>query len=428
MGGVMVQLPRDKSLDSTLALALEGYTFGAKRRRRYQSDIFETRLRLQKVIFMSGAEAARIFYDTERFQREGVAPTRVQKTLFGTGGVQGMDGDAHRWRKQMFMAMMTPGRIQQLADLTAEQWRAYIGKWETMDRVVLFDEAQEILCRAICTWAGVPLQETEVKQRTADIAAMIAGTGAVGPRHWQARAARRRTEQWIRDIISKVRTHKLTVDAGSVLYIVACHRDLKGKLLDKQVAAVELLNVLRPTVAVARFVIFAALALHEHPEYRQKLQTGDDNDLELFVQEVRRFYPFFPFVIARVRRAFEWKGYRFPKGRKVILDLYGTNHDTRLWEQPEEFRPERFRQWSGSAYDFIPQGGGDHYKHHRCPGEWITIELMKVAVRLLCQSMHYDVPRQNLRISLSRMPAMPKSRFVIHNVRPIRQYAMASVR
>ena len=31
-------------------------------------------------------------------------------------------------------------------------------------------------------------------------------------------------------------------------------------------AAVELLNVLRPTVAVDRFIVFAALALHRHPE------------------------------------------------------------------------------------------------------------------------------------------------------------------
>ncbi len=134
---------------------------------------------------------------------------------------------------------------------------------------------------------------------------------------------------------------------------------------------------------------------------------------ELFVQEVRRFYPFFPFVVARVRQAFDWQGYHFPKRRKVILDLYGTNQDARLWEQPEAFRPERFRHWDESPFAFIPQGGGEHQQDHRCAGEWITIELMKVALSFLTRSMTYDVPEQNLRISLSRMPAIPKSRFVI---------------
>ncbi len=81
------------------------------------------------------------------------------------------------------------------------------------------------------------------------------------------------------------------------------------------------------------------------------------------------------------------------------------------------FRPERFRRWGGSAFNFIPQGGGDHYNNHRCAGEWITIELMERAVHLLTESMHYEVPEQDLRIDLSRMPAIPESRFVIGDVR-----------
>lgn len=99
------------------------------------------------------------------------------------------------------------------------------------------------------------------------------------------------------------------------------------------------------------------------------------------------------------------------------MDLYGTNHDERIWEDPEEFRPERFRRWDGSAFDFTPQGGGDHYEGHRCPEAWITIELVKVALRSLTGSMRYDVPEQDLRIRLSKMGAIPESRFVIRNVR-----------
>lgn len=239
----------------------------------------------------------------------------------------------------MFMALMTPERIKSLADVTADQWRSYGEKWEAMDRVVLFDEVQEMLCRAVCMWAGVPLTESEVKQRTNDLAAMADGAGAIGPRHWRARRARKRDQH----LIEKVRTHKLDTAEGSAIHVIAWHRTQDGVLLDTQVAAVKLLNVLRPTVAVARFVTFAAVALHEHPECRQQLQAGDDAYCELFVQEVRRFYPFFSFVVARVWNAFDWQGYRFPKGRKVLLDMYGTNHDARLWEQPEAFRPERFR-------------------------------------------------------------------------------------
>lgn len=41
-----------------------------------------------------------------------------------------MDGNPHRHRKQMFMSLMSNERIEQLADLTREQWRAYANKWE----------------------------------------------------------------------------------------------------------------------------------------------------------------------------------------------------------------------------------------------------------------------------------------------------------
>src|SRR3712207_8802226 len=53
----------------------------------------------------------------------------------------------------------------------------------------------------------------------------------------------------------------------------------------------------------------------------------------LFVQEVRRYYPFFPFIVALAREDFDWKGYHFEKGTLTVLDLYGTNHDARLWEE-----------------------------------------------------------------------------------------------
>lgn len=413
----MPGFPRDKSFDSTLALIRDPYEFIAKRCRRYGSDLFQTRLMLRKTICMTGPEAAELFYDEERFVRRGATPGRIQKTLFGRGGVQGLDDEAHRHRKQMFMALMTPERIGDLGELTAAHWRAYARMWATMDRVVLYDEVRELLTRAVCVWAGVPLAEPEVGRRTAQVSALFDYAGSVGPKHWWSRLARKRAEQWIEGVIEQIRAGRLDLPEQSAARVIATYRDLNGELLSPRVAAVEVLNVLRPTVAISVFITFAAHALHQYPGCRETLQAGGDADLEAFVQEVRRFYPFFPSVMARVRRDFAWKGYRFPRGRRVVLDLYGTNHDRRAWDAPEAFRPARFLRWEGNPFNFIPQGGGDHHSNHRCPGEWITIELMKVAVGFLARRIAYDVPEQDPRIDRSRLPALPRSRFVIRNVR-----------
>ncbi|MDF9797084.1 fatty-acid peroxygenase [Catalinimonas alkaloidigena] len=414
----MTPIPNDPKLDSTIALLADGYTFISKRCQRYQSDVFQTRLLFQKTICMRGKEAAKVFYDTELFKRKNAAPKRFNKTLFGQGGVQALDGQPHAHRKQMFMSLMTHEGLEELVNLTAKQWENYIKKWEQQDQIVLFEEVEEILFRAVCSWAGVPLQEPEVKQRTKEMAAMIKGSGAVGLEHWQSRLSRKRAEQWIENMVEKVREHKMEAKEGAALQVFSQHRTPEGELLDKKIVAVEVLNVLRPTVAIGRFIVFAALALYQYPQYRQKL-AEEDGFVKLFVQEVRRFYPFFPFAAARVKSEFSWKGFRFPSGQRVLLDLYGTNHDPRLWEKPEEFKPDRFRHRDENPFDFIPQGGGDFYTNHRCAGEWVTIELMKVALRNLVSAMSYQVPDQDLRISLSDLPALPKSRFIIKDVKRI---------
>ena len=380
-------------------------------------DLFETRLMLRKTICMTGPEASRLFYDPSRFVRRGAMVGRIQKTLLGRGGVQGLDDEAHRHRKQMFMSLMTPGQINGLVATAAEEWQARARSWALKDEIVLYDEMHELLTRAACAWAGVPLAETEIRQRTREITALFDYAGSIGPKHWWARLARKRANRWIENIVEQIRAGQIRPPQQSAASIIAGHRDLEGKLLSRHVAAVEMLNVIRPIVAVGVYITFVAHALHQHPECRRKLEAGEDASYpDLFVQEVRRFYPFFPAVAGRVRGDFEWNGYQFPKGRRVILDLYGTNHDARAWDSPEEFRPERFREWDGSPFNFIPQGGGDHKVNHHCPGEWIAIELMKQASQVLSRRIEYDVPEQDLRIDYSRLPALPRIRFIISKV------------
>ncbi|PLT33604.1 cytochrome P450 [Bacillus sp. V5-8f] len=411
------QVPEDKSLDNSLALMQEGYLFIKNRVNQYQSDLFETRLLGQKVICMSGEEAAKVFYDPERFQRTGAAPKRVQKTLFGENAIQTMDGEAHTHRKLLFMSLMTPPHQMRLAHLFMNKMQASISKWENADKIILFDEAQDALCRAACDWAGVPLKESELKDRANDFSAMVDAFGAVGPRHWKGRRARTRAEEWIQQVIEDVRAGKLMASEGSALHAMAFHKQLDGSQLDSQMASMELINVLRPIVAIATFITFTALALYEHPQYKEKLQVGDSDYLEMFIQEVRRYYPFGPFLGARVRKDFIWNNCEFKEGMLVLLDMYGTNHDSRLWDRPNEFLPQRFKDWKGSLFDFIPQGGGDPEKGHRCPGEGITIEVMKASLDFLVNKLEYEVPKQDLSYSLSKMPTLPQSRFIISNIK-----------
>lgn len=407
----------DKSLDSTIALMLEGYMFIKNRIDQYQTDLFETRLFGKKVICMSGEEAAKIFYDPDRFQRNGAMPKRVQKTLFGEHAIQTLDGKEHIHRKKLFMSIMTPEQECQLGKLFSKNLEAKIEKWEKADNVVLFEELKEILCRTACQWCGVPLIESEVKERADDFSEMVDAFGAVGTRHFKGRVARDKAEDWISGIIKDVRINKIKAEEGTPLYLIAFYKDSQGKYLSDLMAAIELINILRPIVAISTYIIFAALALYEHPVYKEKLVKGDSEYLEMFTQEVRRYYPFGPFLGAKVRKDFNWKQYEFKEGMLVVLDVYGTNHDSRIWNKPNNFLPDRFKNWDGNLYNFIPQGGGDPFKGHRCPGEGITIEIMKTSLNFLVNKIEYLVPAQDLNFSLLRMPTLPKSGFIMNKIK-----------
>ena len=413
------RIPKDPAFDGTFAVLREGYRFILNRCRKLNSDIFATRLLLRRAVCIHGEDAARIFYDGERFTRVGAIPPTQAKLLQDYGSVQGLDGEHHRHRKRMFTEVLAPDEVARLTACIAEEWIAKLPVWEQQERVVLFDELQEILCRGVCGWAGISMSERDVRKRTLELGEMIEAAGSLGPRNWRAQWLRSRCERWARGLIEGARSEPMSFESGSPVQIIAQHQEPDGRLLPADVVAVELINLLRPTVAIARFIVFAAVASQEHPDYQERIRGGDRAFTWAFAQEVRRVYPFFPFIAGRARLPFEWNGHAFQKNDWVLLDIYGTNRDPRSYAEAETFRPERFMESPPGIFAFVPQGAGDATLTHRCPGEDATVAITVMALTMLTKQMAYRVPDQDLSFDLARIPALPQSRFVIDEVRSL---------
>ncbi|MGC4807541.1 cytochrome P450 [Micromonospora sp. DT233] len=404
-------------LDDTLTLALQGYAWLPNRLRRCGGDAFATRLIGRRAVALHGPEAARFFYDERHVRRHGAIPGPVQSTLFGHGAVHTLDGEAHRVRKALFTGLLMSGDIDGLVARVGVAWDDAARDWAARPSVVLFEAAAQVLTRAVCDWAGVPLARDEEADTAADLVALVDGFGTPGPAHWRARRARNRREAWLAGLIDGVRAGTVAVPEGSAVAAVAHHRDADGRRLDARTAAVELLNVLRPTVAVTWFVAFAGHALHRWPEHRSRLRDGEPAFAEAFAHEVRRFYPFAPFVGGKAVADLEFAGVRIPTGAMVLLDIYGQHHDPRFWPDPYRFHPDRFLGRELGEFDLIPQGGGDPRTGHRCPGEQITVAVLNELVVRLAR-LDYRVPEQNLAIPLERIPTRPVSGVVIEVDRP----------
>jgi fatty-acid peroxygenase len=391
--------------ENGLLVFTKGYAWLPDKRRALGRRTVGTRLGGMPAVGLEGPDAARFLYDEKNVLRSGALPEPVQATLFGKGAVHSLDGEAHRVRKAMFVALlMREDGIASLVQRTAAAWDDAAAEWAKRPEIVLFDAAAEVIAGAVSRWVGVPVTDDEVPGLARDLVALVDGFATGGPRHFRARRARARREVGLARLVERVRSGIVTVDAGSAVEVVAQHRDADGRLLEPRVAAVELLNILRPTTAVAWFMAFSAHALIRWPDNRKRLIDGDAAYAEAFAHEVRRFYPFAPFIGGRAARDVAFDGEQIPTNAMVLLDLYGQNHDADLWEDPYAFRPERFLGRDIGAFELVPQGGGDPRTGHRCPGEQLTVALLSaLAVRLA--RLDCEVPEQDLSITLRRIPA-----------------------
>jgi fatty-acid peroxygenase len=388
--------------DRSAALLRHGYPYLSGLRRRAHAATLELRLLGRPATVLSGEQGARLFYDESAMRRRGAIPYPLRRVLFGRGAVHGLDGADHTHRKALFLDLLTPEAAKAVAELAAGHWHDHDG--DPVDPAAVLDEAVQVHTAAVLEWAGVPAADT-YPELAHDLIAMVDGFGSVGPRYWRAVQARRRAERWARDLVAGIRDGRRAV-SGTPVGVLVTHHGRDGALLPPRVAGVELLNILRPTVAVAYFVAFTAEALATHPPLRRQVADGDEEFLESLAAEVRRHYPFVPMLAARARRPVQHDGVPVPRGRRVVLDVYGTLHDPGIWTDPERFDPARFVGRDPDPFTFLPQGGGDPATGHRCPGERVAIELLKTAAR------HLALDRPPVRgaagYPLSRIPTRPR--------------------
>ncbi|WP_347057435.1 cytochrome P450 [Blastococcus sp. HT6-30] len=400
-------------LENGLKLLAKGYAWLPDERRRAGNRTVATRLGGMPAYGIQGPDAARFLYDEDHVRRSHAIPEPVQGTLFGKGAVHNLDGEMHRVRKAMFVALlMREDGIASLVKQATAAWEDAARAWSHRPRIVVLDEASRVIAGSVTRWAGIPVRDDEVAGLARDLVAMVDGFATGGPRHVRARRARGRREKWLAQLVCDVRSGQAVVAEGSAVDVVSRHRDADGTQLPPHVAAVELLNVIRPTTAVAWFLAFSGHALVRWPEHRERLASGDPAFAEAWAHEVRRFYPFAPFIGGRAPHEVEFDGLTIPANAMVLLDLYGQNHDPELWGDPYAFRPERFLGRDIGAFELVPQGGGDPRTGHRCPGEQITVALLAALAGKLAR-LDYEVPEQDLTIALHRIPARPASGVVL---------------
>ncbi|CAN4090815.1 unnamed protein product [Withania somnifera] len=177
--------------------------------------------------------------------------------------------------------------------------------------------------------------------------------------------------------------------------------DIKGILMDVLVGGSD-------TSAAA--VVWAMTALIKNPEVMRKVQeeirksigrkgivTEDDIQnmpyFKLVVKEVFRLYPPVPLLIPReTMKKSTLEGYDIQPGTIIHVNSWAIAKDPEIWENPEEFIPERFFNnvvdFKGQNYELIPFGSG----RRGCPGIALGVASMELALSNLLYAFDWELP------------------------------------
>lgn len=145
------------------------------------------------------------------------------------------------------------------------------------------------------------------------------------------------------------------------------------------------------TTATALTWSFHELA-HRPANLRRAQQAADDGDdayLEAVAKEAMRRRPVIQNVARKLTEPTEIAGYRLPAGTVVAPSIALVHRDANVYEDPKDFRPERFIGKQPEAGTWIPFGGGVR----RCIGAGFSLQ---EAVAVLKQALtRYDLRPEN---------------------------------
>ncbi|KAI3505190.1 hypothetical protein L1887_27152 [Cichorium endivia] len=123
--------------------------------------------------------------------------------------------------------------------------------------------------------------------------------------------------------------------------------------------------------------------------------------LDAVVKETMRVHPPLPLLIQRSPdETSSVGGYLIPKGSIVYINVWAIHHDPKNWENPMEFKPERFLKgkwdYNGNNLKFLPFGSGRRI----CPGIPLGEKMLMYILASLLHSFEWRLP-ENEELELS---------------------------
>jgi cytochrome P450 len=197
--------------------------------------------------------------------------------------------------------------------------------------------------------------------------------------------------------LARRREQRDLAERSDILSLLLQARDEDGEAMTDAELRDELVTLLlagHETTATS--VAWAIERLARHPQKLERLVAEIDAETEggpgdymtAVVNETLRVRPVVPIVVRVLQEEMRVGAYNLPAGTRVTPSIYLTNRNPKVYENPGEFRPERFLDGGPETFSWIPFGGGIR----RCIGASFAQLEMKLMLRTMLAELEPRLP------------------------------------
>ncbi|KAM2653954.1 hypothetical protein EV2_025521 [Malus domestica] len=124
--------------------------------------------------------------------------------------------------------------------------------------------------------------------------------------------------------------------------------------------------------------------------------------VDAIAKETMRLHPVAPMLVPRqTREDCQVAGYDIPKGTRALVSVWTIGRDPELWDNPEQFFPERFLgkdiDVKGQDFELLPFGSG----RRMCPGYNLGIKVIQSSLANLLHGFTWRLPYNMKKEDLS---------------------------
>ncbi|KAH6758897.1 hypothetical protein C2S51_019132 [Perilla frutescens var. frutescens] len=124
-----------------------------------------------------------------------------------------------------------------------------------------------------------------------------------------------------------------------------------------------------------------------HGRLLDEADIGELPYLRCIIKETLRMYPAGPLLIPHESSdQCTVGGFRVPAGTMLLVNAWAIHNDPKFWEDPAEFKPERFELKQPDSFKLLSFSAG----RRGCPGEGLAMRMMGLALGSLIQCFDWE--------------------------------------